>query len=257
MKKHYVIFFTLSGLFFATAPLVLYLFQFSPNISLPDYLSERLSFKNDDWGSFGSFLSGTSGAIFSFFGTLAVIWTLIETHRSNEKQINMIRSEQTFSHFNQLLNVLVEMLQNKNFPLFNKEITGFEEFKNHAYSKIALKLNMHLLRNPEARRANGDYDFVFYATFHDKFLKEYDEKLFKKEAAIYTVLLERIINADYSIKEALIAVLNAKLNEDYFFFLNASQLSVNDMSRITRIAVSSLPLLVPTGLSDHVQKSFG
>lgn len=256
MKKRYVIIFTLGGLFFALAPLTLYLIQFSPNYLLPDYMSDRLSFKNDDWGSFGSFLSGTSGAIFSFVGTLAVIWTLIEAHKSNEKQINMIRSEQTFSQFNELLKVLEGMLKNKKFPLVYCKEVNFEEFKNYAYATISLKMNFYLMENPVARKTDGIYDFAFYAVFHDIFFKSLGDTLFKKEAAIYTVLLDRIMNSDSSTKEALIAVLDAKLNEDYFFFLNALQINVDDTSRIERMVASSLPLQVPTDLSRQVQRTF-
>jgi len=256
MKKHYIFLFTLGGLFFAAAPLILYLIQFSPNTLLPDYLTDRLSLKNDDWGSFGSFLSGTSGAIFSFFGTLAVIWTLIETHRSNEKQINMIRTEQTFSQFNELLKVLEGMLKNKKFPLVYGEEVNFEGFKNHAYAVISLKMNFHLMKNPVARKENGIYDFAFYAVFHDIFFKSLGDKTFKKESAIYTVLLDRIMNSDSSTKEALIAILDAKLNEDYFFFLNALQITVDDKSRIERMVASSLPLQVPADLRSKVQRTF-
>lgn len=256
MKKRYVIIFTLGGLFFALAPLTLYLIQFSPNHLLPDYMSDRLSFKNDDWGSFGSFLSGTSGAIFSFVGTLAVIWTLIEAHKSNEKQINIIRSEQTFSQFNELLKVLEDMLKCKTYTKVNNEEVNFEGFKNYAYVNIALKMNFHLLRNPEARKADGIYDFAFYSVFHDIFFKSIEKTTFKKEAAIYTVLLDKIMNSDSSTKEALIAVLDAKLNEDYFFFLNALQITVDDTSRINRMVASSLPLQVPTELSSRIQRAF-
>lgn len=254
MKKHYVYVFTLGGLIFATVPLILYLFQFSPNLILPDYLSERLSFKNDDWGSFGSFLSGTSGAIFSFFGTLAVIWTLIETHKSNEKQINMIRSEQTFSQFNELLKVLVEMLNNKIYPTHYGALLDLERWKDYAYSRIAYKMNVYLNDNPQGREVDGTYAFSFYSVFHDEVMEEIETPVFKKESAIYTVLLDKIMNSDNSTKEALIAVLDAKLDEDHFFFLNALQIWVEDQSRIIRMIASSLPLQVPVDLSDRIHR---
>ncbi|MCX3311672.1 hypothetical protein ORN12_22330, partial [Pantoea vagans] len=131
---------------------------------------------------------------------------------------------------------------------------GAEGFKDYAYSQIALKINIHLSNNPEARKKNGKYDFVFYSVFHDIFMKAYQPSVFKKESAIYTVLLDRIINSDSSTKEALIAVLDAKLDEDYFFFLNALQIGINDESRINRMVASSLPLQVPANLSERIHK---
>ncbi|NYS31332.1 hypothetical protein [Pantoea sp. WMus005] len=252
MKKHYIFLFTLGGLFFAAIPLILYFIQFSPNSVLPDYLTERLSIKNDDWGSFGSFLSGTSGAIFSFFGTLAVIWTLVESHKSNEKQINMIRSEQTFAQFNELLKVLEEMLKYKIYPTHHGALFDLERWKDYVYSRTALKMNIFLNENPKDRKNDGIYEFSFYSFFYGTVMEEINTPVFNKESAIYTVLLDRIMNSDNSTKEALIAVLDAKLDEDLFFFLNAFQILGEDKSRIIRMLASSLPLQVPVDLSDRI-----
>lgn len=256
MNKLLILLFTLGVLLFGSIPVILYFIQFSPDLKLPHTLSESLSFKNDDWGSFGSFLSGTSGAVFSFFGTLAVVWTLIESHKSNEKQIRMLRSEQTFSQFNELLNVLTDMLDNKKYPKIYDVDVDFEGFKKHAYAMIGLGLNRYLMQNPDEKKEEKYHDFGFVATFHDSFMNGYNKDLFKKEVAIYTVLLDRIINSDESTNEALTAILDARLNEDYYFFLHCHQLDGSINKKLLRILESAIPLTIPLQLSHHFNNPF-
>lgn len=256
MNKPLVILFTLGVLFFGFIPLIFYFLQFSTELKLPHLFSGSLSYKNDDWGSFGSFLSGTSGAIFSFFGTLAVVWTLIEAHKSNEKQINMLRSEQTFSQFNELLKILTDMLDNKKYPRIFDEDTDFNKFKNYAYAMIGVNFNTYMISNPNEKKPEKYKDFAFIATFHDMVIKQYSKDLFKKEAAIYSVLLDRILNSDESTKEALTAVLDARLNEHYYFFFNCQHLDGSINPRVVRMLRSSIPLSIPKELSDELKDSF-
>lgn len=254
MNRFKIALFTLGGMLIAAIPMAVYFLHFSDNLSLPYNLSNNLSMNNNDWGSFGSFLSGTTGAIFSFLGTLAVIWTLIVNHKSNEKQINMIRSEQTFRQFNELLDILTKMLDDKLYPLiFGKEVK-FDDFKKYAYARIAIRLNQYNLRNPEFRQPVENYNIATISVFHNEVLSDYQDGLFKKEAAIYTILLDRIMNADSSTKEALRAVLDAKLNEHHYFFFNCLQFHGLKDPRMNRMVASGISLAIPSELSSQFQE---
>jgi hypothetical protein len=256
MNKLLISLFTIGVVLFGSIPLFFYFFQFSPELTLPHLLPETLSYKNEDWGSFGSFLSGTSGAIFSFFGTLAVVWTLIEAHKSNERQINLLRSEQTFSQFNELLKILTDMLENKIYPRIYDTDTDFDKFKKYAYASIGIKFNAYMMRNPNEKKPEKFKDFAFIATFHDIVIEEYNKDLFNKEAAIYTVLQDRILNSDESTREALTAVLDARLNEHYYFFFNCHHLDGSINPRVVRMMKSSIPLSIPKELSHELKDPF-
>lgn len=256
MNKYFIGFFIFGALVLGLAPLFMYLVQFSPDYNLPPLLAHNLSYKNNDWANFGSFISGTSGAIFSFFGTLGVVWTLIVTHKSSERQIKMLRTEQTFSQFNELINVLTNILGEKRYPVGAFSNGNFTSFKVNAYERIAALFNTHLINNPEMRKPSSYTDFALISVFHDQYMIGKRKNLFKKEAAIFSILLEKIINSDPSMQEALIAILDARLNEDYYFFFHCQHLDGTLSPQVARMVNSGIPMRVPSDLSNKFMEEF-
>lgn len=256
MNKYLIGFFTIISLSFGLMPLILYLIHFSPDWNLPSYLSQNLSYKSNDWANFGSFMSGTSGAIFSFFGTLAVVWTLIVTHKASEKQIAMIRTEQTFSQFNELVKLLTSMLEEKKYPTRSHIKVNFHQFKKEAYSSISLSFNRFLLRQPHMRNENSYNNFELLSTFCKEYIEKIEKDLFFKESHVYSVILDKIIQSDDAITEALIVILSSRLNEDYFFFLHCQIMSSPHSQQMTRLVNCGVPLIIPSELSTQFQRHF-
>lgn len=254
MSKLFIGFFIVAVLFLGLAPLMMYLIQFSPEFTLPTFLEKNLSYKNEDWANFGSFISGTSGAIFSFFGTLAVVWTLIVTHKSSEGQIKMLRTEQTFSQFNELLKVLTSLLNEKKYPDTNFNNGNFYTFTQIAYENIANLLNEYLSENPRMKNPSYYDNIAFVSLFHDKYMVGTKKDLFKKEAAIFSILLEKIISSDFSTQEALMAILDARLNEDYYFFFHCEHMEGKLTPQLERMLKSGIPMLIPSELSNRFHK---
>lgn len=69
-------------------------------------MESSLSSKNSDWGDFGSFFGGVYGSILSAFALIVAIGSAFVTNMSNATQISLIRNEQNFNQFTQLLNHL-------------------------------------------------------------------------------------------------------------------------------------------------------
>jgi hypothetical protein len=248
MKKRYVFLFVLISIIVGLTPAYLYLLNFNESTLPLEKVISNISKDNQAWGNFGSFLSGTTGALFSFIGTLAVIWTLIKTHESSEKQMKMLSSEQTFNQFNKLLDLLIEILENKRYT--SVHISGrisFTDFKDDTYEAIRILLSEHLTSNSHAKKS-AYLNFGSISVFYDNYTSYYLPDIFKKESAIYTVLLDKIMNADQSTKEALIAILLAKMNEHHLFFLNCKQMGGLGDRRMLRMAKSGIPLSIPNEL---------
>ncbi|WP_312217017.1 hypothetical protein [Pantoea vagans] len=255
MNKYLIAFFIIITLILGLTPLFLYFIQFSKTIYFPN-ISDSFSYKNDDWASFGSYISGTSGAIFSFFGTLAVVWTLLVTHKSSERQINMLRTEQTFSQFNELLKILTNILEEKKYPIGAYNNGNFNGFKSISYETISNLFNEYLYKNPRMRKDTSYKDIALISTFHDQYMTGIKKDLFKKEAAIFSILLEKIICSDFTTREALIAILNARLDEDYYFFFHCQHLDGSLSIQLERMVNSGIPMRIPSELSNRFLKNF-
>jgi len=71
-------------------------------------MDSTLSSKNADWGNFGSFLGGVYGSILSSIALIVAIGSAYVTNKNNATQISLLRNEQNFNQFTQLLNHLKE-----------------------------------------------------------------------------------------------------------------------------------------------------
>ncbi|QTC51082.1 hypothetical protein H0Z11_04170 [Pantoea agglomerans] len=255
MKKKHVSAFIFFSIIIGFTPAALYLLNFNEKILPFNQLIKNISSDNQTWGNFGSFLSGTTGALFSFIGILAVIWTLFKTHESSERQIAMLSNEQTFNQFNTLLDILISILENKSYPsIHSSGKTGFREFKDDGYNIISLLLNDHTTSTGNEKKPKGYFNIATFSVFYDLFSNEYAPNIYSKESAIYTILLDRIMTAEKSTKEALIAILLAKLNEHYIFFLNCNQVRGKLDKRMERMVRSNIPLAIPLELMNLIDK---
>jgi len=253
MKKRYVILFVLLSVVIGFIPALIYLLKFNESILPLGKVINNISKDNQAWGNFGSFLSGTTGALFSFIGTLAVIWTLIKTHEASEKQISMLSNEQTFNQFNNLLNVLIDMLEKKRFPsLYVDTMVEAKLFRPGVYEHIAKLFNKFIKSNNE-KIPTPEYFKGLLAAFYQNYTEKHAPEIYTKENALYTVLLDRIMTADESTKEAMIAILLAKVDEHHLFFLNCDQISGIKNQRLLRMVKSSIPFSVPNEMLDLIE----
>lgn len=253
MKKRYVILFILISIIIGFTPAFIYCLKFNESILPLNKVISNLSKDNQSWGNFGSFLSGTTGALFSFIGTLAVIWTLIKTHEASEKQISMLSSEQTFNQFNNLLNVLLEMLKNKKFPSFYlRTMVDFELFRPDVYEHMAKNVN-RFIESDSHEIKSSEFLKGLLAAFYQGYINDHASNTYSKESAIYTVLLDKIMTANKSTKEALIAILFAKLDEHHLFFLNCEQIKDKKDQRLLRMVKSGIPFSIPDEMMYLIQ----
>ena len=245
MNKNSILALTAISIIFGLVPVIAYFFYFTGIININNYELLKLPFVNETWGNFGSYLSGTSGSVFSFFSLVAVIYSLNLTQKMSLSQLHLTRSDQLTSEFNLLLDTLTKLLEQKEYPdLFDKKCS-FETFKDYIYAKICLESQRH----PTTK---DNLDFAYVSVLTDNALSNEYINIFKKECDIYTVLLQRILLAPTSLSEAFIAILYAKINEDYLFFLNSRQLTGNLDVKTERLKFSGVSLTVPEKLMSTI-----
>lgn len=90
MKKKIIVYLGLLSIAISTIPFIVYKFYFKGSFSI----------QNSDWGDFGSFIGGTTGALLSTLSLLVLIYTLFVTMKNAELQI----SNQQDNHEAQLEN---------------------------------------------------------------------------------------------------------------------------------------------------------
>lgn len=253
MNIKQIIYFIYFSLAIALAPAVIYLFNFNEKKLPLDNFLANIPKDSQAWSNFGSFLSGTTGALFSFIGTLAVIWTLFKTHEASEKQIKMLSNDQTFNQFNKLLDSLVEILNTKTYPrtIFGGENKS-DDFKENIYFGITVSVCQILASvSPENKVKHIDTRLV--SGVCSKFISDYSPNIFKKESAVYTAIIDRIRSADRTTNEAMIAILSAKLDEHLIFFLNCDQIEKTSFGKFISIPGIDMLLSVPSELMEDIE----
>ena len=157
------------------------------------HMGGGLSHKNEDWGDFGSFIGGIYGSLFSSLSLIVVIFASIQTYRSNQAQVNILKNDQHFNQFNLLLTNL-----RKVYP---REYTdGFvlaEPIRTH-YSKFHTRLAISVLTDYDVTQTI-EKNLQNYADNY--YLVEHTE-LFEKESKLFVCIINLIKKSPKELSDA-------------------------------------------------------
>ncbi|MCE9873989.1 hypothetical protein LZ667_21755 [Hafnia alvei] len=164
-------------------------------------------------------------------------------------QLRLSRDEQLTNEFNLLLDVLVNMINNKKYEEIYKNPVDYKLFKTLIYTDICVRAKKDTMTQREL-------DYIYLLILSRNTFKGMDISDFKKESDIYSVLLARVVLATDSLAEAFIAILTSKLNEDILFFLNTEQMSDNGAYKSKRLFRSRVPFIIPKDLELELLQYF-
>lgn len=209
---------------------------------LANYLN--LSPKNEDWGDFGSFISGMYGSVFSFLSLIAVLVSLYLTQKNNREQISILKTEQFTNEFLVLLETLKKTLSEKKYAVLNPH-KDLESFTNDIYFLVGIFMQ----EDPSINSANIDKHALSY-TF--KALQRRDKSVFEKESPLMREIILRINMANKTLSMTYLAILKSQISNDAVFLLCAFMCNhdTNDISFPHNLFIT------PEGLKEAAKKQF-
>lgn len=106
MKRKVIIIISLviSTMFFIV-PLILYFFIFNNGLSL----------ESEDWGNYGSLLSGTIASFLSFISIILLVYTIREENKNRKEQRNENELKELGTQFSSYLNIMKSTFITKTF----------------------------------------------------------------------------------------------------------------------------------------------
>lgn len=166
----------------------------------------HLSNKNEDWGDFGSFIGGVYGSLFSSLSLIVVIFASIQTYRSNQEQVNLLKNDQHFNQFNLLTSNL-----RKVFPKEFKDDSGHEQKIEKHYYSFNLRLAIRITQNYD-RTQTIEKNLQNLA---DNYYLNDNIELFEKEAKLFVCIINLIKKTPKEVSDAFkIMFENAFTNDE-------------------------------------------
>lgn len=180
----------------------------------------NLSTKNEDWGYFGSFISGMYGSIFSFLSLIAVLASLYLTQRNNLltqknniEQISILKMEQYTNEFLVLLDILKKTLSEKEYAVLHTD-KKFDHFAPQIYFLVGVSMQQN-------RSINNDNIDEHALSYTLEALQKIDKNIFEKEYPLMSEIILRIKLASETQSMAYLAILKSQLSNDVIFMLCA------------------------------------
>lgn len=187
----------------------------------------NLSTKNEDWGSFGSFISGMYGSIFSFLSLVAVLASLYFTQKNNREQVSILKTEQYTSEFLVLLDTLKKSLSEKKYDVLNID-KSFDSFAPQIYFLVGIAMQ----ENYSIDETNIDKYALSYTSGA---LQKREKDVFEREYPLMSEIILRIKIANETQSMTYLAILKSQLSNDVIFMLCAFMYNRGrDRNRIDR-----------------------
>lgn len=173
----------------------------------------NLSPKNEDWGYFGSFISGMYGSFFSFLSLISVLVSLYLTQNNNREQVSILKTEQYTNEFLVLLEVLKKSLSEKKYDVISIN-QNFDSFAKRIYFLVGVSMQ----KNSSIDENNIDEHALSYT--HNA-LQKMDKNVFEKEAPLMSEIILRINMANKTLSMTYLAILKSQISNDAIFQLCA------------------------------------
>lgn len=199
-----IVIFTIAILFLLAKPILLY----------REYMDSSFSLKNSDWGAFGSFIGGTYGSLLSSITLLVIIITSYKTNTINNKQLTLLRNEQHFSNFSNLLEHL-----KKNYITTYNGISGRNDIRNF-YHRLEVWLSISIMQK-ENYDSNLAIEENLINSAVERFSDNVEEKdLFLKEAKLFKCIIDVIKNSPSELADAMKVIFEHTFSETERFSLS-------------------------------------
>lgn len=168
------------------------------------HMGGGLSDKNEDWGDFCSFIGGVYGSFFSSLSLIIVIWAALESKKSSNEQVNILKNDQHFSQFNLLLTHLKD-----NFitSFYDSQNQLMDISRHYDWLKINLSVNVtwsydNKISLIENIKNNASTSYI-----------EDNSYIFDKEAKLFKCILELIDMTPKNIGDAFKVIFESTFDD--------------------------------------------